>query len=128
MIMAIIWLTVGFIIGFIVRGGNKKSPVKEKYIRRGLYKIQYQVTKGPEEKPAGNIDAVFEIGEIECTDTLSKIEVISVKTNLSEYNNSKVEQDRLISMADNSWIKSSEITWITTVVEKRNNKIDEILN
>ncbi len=126
--MTIIWLTVGFIIGFIVRGSNKKPPVKEKYIRRGLYQTQYQITKGREDRPAGNIDTVFEVGEIECTDTLSKIEVISVKTNLSEYNNSKVEQDRLICMVDNSWIKSSEITWITTVVEKRNNKIDEILN
>ena len=31
-------------------------------------------------------------------------------------------------MIDKSWISSDDITWITTAADKRNKKIDEILN
>jgi len=64
---------------------------------------------------------------LESTDRLSKIEVIEIKSNQSEYN-TDYNKKRLTDMVDKTWVSSSEITWITTAADKRNKKIDEILN
>lgn len=64
---------------------------------------------------------------MESTDKLSKIEVIEIKSNQSEYN-TDYNKKRLTDMVDKTWVISSEITWITTAADKRNKKIDEILN
>jgi hypothetical protein len=120
---AICGIVIGFFIG---RTRSDKKVIEEKYTRRGLYKNEYSISRGGE--PAGTVDVTFEVGELEYTDTLSKVEVISVKTNRSEYNNDKDEQKKMATMIDDSWIESSSINWITTVVQKRNEKIDKILN
>ena len=64
---------------------------------------------------------------MESTDKLSKIEVIEIKSNQSEYN-TDYNKKRLTDMVDKTWVNSSDITWITTAADKRNKKIDEILN
>jgi hypothetical protein len=70
---------------------------------------------------------MYEIGELESTDKLSKIEVIELKSDQSEYN-SEYNKKRLTDMVDKTWVSSDDITWITTAAETRNKKIDKILN
>lgn len=120
----LIGLIIGLPIGFIK--WKKKPTVVEKYSRRGLLHKQYSVTDGATGKKS-TIDCVFEVGELESTDTLSKIEVIDLKPSQSSYN-TDYERKRLSGMVDKSWEKSAEIHWITTTADKRNQKIDEILN
>lgn len=122
-IIGICGILIGFFIGRIK---SDKKVIEEKYTRRGLYKNEYSISRGGQS--AGMVDVTFEVGELESTDTLSKVEVISVKTNRSEYNNDKDEQKKMAAMVDDSWIESVSINWITTVVQKRNEKIDKILN
>ena len=116
----IIGFILGLPIGFIKW---KKKPAIEKYSRRGLLEKSFSV--GMVEKET--VDVLFEIGELESTDTLSKIEVINLKPNKSEYN-SEYNKKRLTDMVDNSWVNSKDITWITTAADTRNKKIDQILN
>ena len=124
----IIGLIVGFITCFIISSTyNKKKKDKEEYVtfpgRRGLYDREYTVTNSNK-----NFETRFEIYEIESTDTLSKVKVISVKSSLSEYNSNDSKYSALVSMIDNSWIPTADIQWITNRPEERNNKIDKILN
>ncbi len=121
-VFTIIGLITGCFIGYQI--GKPKKVVKDKYSRRGLYKSEYSVSIAGVNN--GDVQVVFEVGELESTDTLSKIEVISVKTNRSEYNTSQHEQKKMKTMIDQSWIDSNSIQWITTLAEIRNNKIDEI--
>ena len=118
----LIGLILGLPIGFIK--WNKK-PVVEKYLRRGLLHKQYSVTENNTGR-VSTIECVFEVGELESTDTLSKIEVIDLKPNRSEYN-TDYERKRLTTMVDKSWENSKDIRWITTTADKRNQKIEEIL-
>lgn len=118
----LIGLILGLPIGFIK--WNKK-PVVEKYLRRGLLVKQYSVTENNTGR-VSTIECVFEVGELESTDTLSKIEVIDLKPNRSEYN-TDYERKRLTTMVDKSWENSKDIRWITTTADKRNQKIEEIL-
>jgi len=117
----IIGFILGLPIGFIKW---KKKPAIEKYSRRGLLEKSFSVM-GMVEKET--VDVLFEIGELESTDVLSKIEVINLKPNKSEYN-SEYNKKRLTDMVDNSWVNSKDITWITTAADTRNKKIDQILN
>ena len=50
-----------------------------------------------------------------------------LKSDQSEYN-SEYNKKKLTDMVDKTWVNSSDITWITTAADKRNKKIDEILN
>ena len=119
----LIGLIIGLPIGFIKW---KKNPVVEKYSRRGLLHKQYSVFDGSTGRKS-TIECVFEVGELESTDTLSKIEVIDLKPNQSQYN-TDYERKRLLGMVDKSWETSKDIHWITSAADKRNQKIDEILN
>lgn len=115
-----IGILIGFFVGYLV---GKPKAKDEKYSRRGLYETSYTVNSTSE-----SVEVTFEIGEIEATDTLSKVKVLSVKTNRSEYNNSDMQLRNIKSMINESWIESSKVNWITTVAQKRNEKIDQILN
>ena len=93
--------------------------------RKGLYSTEYTATDrlGKSE----DFGVMFEIEEIDSTDTKSKIKVLNVKTNKSEYNNS-IYRGKLKSMVDESWVDSSSIEWIQSVKRERQEKIDKILN
>ena len=120
----LIGLILGLPVGFIK--WKKKPVVVEKYSRRGLLGKEFSVTNGMTGRKS-TVECNFEIGELELTDTLSKVEVIFVQTNQSEYNTDH-EKKRLTDMVNNTWVNSKDITWITTAVDVRNKKIDEILN
>jgi hypothetical protein len=121
----LIGLIIGLPIGFI-KWKKKPVPVVEKYSRRGLFEKSFSVTDALTTRKS-TVEVVCEIGELESTDRLSKIEVIEIKSNQSEYN-TDYNKKRLTDMVDKTWVISSEITWITTAADKRNKKIDEILN
>ena len=94
------------------------------YLRRGLIKGDYVIT---DPLSTDKINVQFEVGELESTDTRSKVVVISLVTDNSLYNQSEIEKKKLSSMIDMSWVKSSDIEWITSTSDSRNKKIDEIL-
>ena len=127
--MILIGILIGFILGFpigFIKWKKKTVPLVEKYSRRGLFEKSFSVTDALTTRKS-TVEVVCEIGELESTDKLSKIEVIEIKSNQSEYN-TDYNKKRLTDMVDKTWVISSEITWITTAADKRNKKIDEILN
>ena len=127
--MILIDILIGFILGLpigFIKWKKKKVPVVEKYSRRGLLHKNFSITSELTTRTKG-VDVQYEIGELESTDKLSKIEVIELKADQSEYN-SEYNRKRLTDMVDKTWVISDDITWITTAADKRNKKIDEILN
>jgi hypothetical protein len=127
--MIYLGILIGFILGLPIGFIKwKKKPVKvvEKYSRRGLLEKSFSVTDALTTRKS-TVEVVCEIGELESTDKLSKIEVIEIKSNQSEYN-TDYNKKRLTDMVDKTWVSSDDITWITTAADKRNKKIDEILN
>jgi hypothetical protein len=127
--MIYLGILIGFILGLpigFIKWKKKSTPVVEKYSRRGLLHKNFSVTGELTTRTKG-VDVQYEIGELESTDKLSKIEVIVLKADQSEYN-SEYNKKRLLEMVDKTWISSDDITWITTAADKRNKKIDEILN
>jgi hypothetical protein len=127
--MIYLGIIIGFILGLpigFIKWKKKPTPVVEKYSRRGLLQKSFSVTDNLTTRKT-TVDAMYEIGELESTDKLSKIEVIDLKSDQSEYN-TEHNKKRLVDMIDKSWVNSDDITWITTAADKRNKKIDEILN
>ena len=127
--MIFIGILIGFILGLpigFIKWKKKPVQVVEKYSRRGLLQKSFSVTDNLTTRKT-TVDVTYEIGELESTDSLSKIEVIELKSDQSEYN-SEYNKKRLTDMVDKTWVSSSDIIWITTAADKRNKKIDEILN
>lgn len=124
---------IGFIIGLLIGltpsiyyiiKYNKKQPPVEKYQRRGIYNVTYNVTRGDWK---GTTTIQYEIGELECTTDMSKIEVISLISEQSRFNTPD-EKKSFTEHINKSWVDSSEIKWIESVVSERNKKIEQILN
>ena len=128
--MILIGILIGFIlglpIGFIKWKKKTTTPIVEKYNRRGLLNKEFSVTDNITGRKS-TVECNFEIGELESTDELSKIEVIHVQSNQSEYN-TEFNKKRLTEMIDKTWIKSKDIHWITTTADKRNQIIDQVLS
>ena len=127
--MILIGILIGFILGLpigFIKWKKKTIPLVEKYSRRGLLQKNFSVTDNLTTRTK-SVDVQYEIGELESTDKLSKIEVIELKADQSEYN-TDFNKKKLLNMVDKTWVGSDDITWITTAADKRNKKIDEILN
>ena len=127
--MIFLGILIGFILGLpigFIKWKKKSEPVVEKYSRRGLLQKNFSITSELTTRTK-SVDVQYEIGELESTDKLSKIEVIGLKSDQSEYN-SEYNKKKLTDMVDKTWVNSSDITWITTDSEIRNRKIDNILN
>jgi len=128
--MIFLGILIGFIlglpVGFIKWKKKPTPPVVEKYSRRGLLQKNFSVTDNITNRK-NTVDVQYEIGELESTDKLSKIEVIELKADQSEYN-TDYNKKRLLDMVDKTWVSSDDITWITTAADLRNKKIDKILN
>ena len=128
--MIYLGILIGFIlglpVGFIKWKKKPTPPVVEKYSRRGLLQKNFSVTDNITNRK-NTVDVQYEIGELESTDKLSKIEVIELKADQSEYN-TDYNKKRLLDMVDKTWVSSDDITWITTAADLRNKKIDKILN
>lgn len=104
----------------------KRIPTKKKYLRRGIYDHTFEASdsSGKSEK----ISAQFEVGELERTGDKSKIEVIRVTPNQSEYSTEKYK-NKMIDLINHTWIVSSSFDWIEDdISEKRNQKIDQLLS
>ena len=119
----LIGLILGLPIGFIK--WKKKPVVVEKYNRRGILQKEFSTTDGITGRKS-TIEVQYEIGELESTDKLSKIEVISFTPANSEYHTDYYKK-KLTELIDKSWIDSKDINWITTAADKRNQKIDQLL-
>jgi hypothetical protein len=120
----LIGLILGLPVGFIK--WKKKPVVVEKYTRRGILQKEFSSTDNSTGK-VSPIHVQYEIGELESTDKLSKIEVISFTPANSEYHTDYYKR-KLTELIDKSWIDSKEVNWITTAADVRNKKINEILN
>lgn len=127
--MIYLGILIGFILGLpigFIKWKKKSVPVVEKYSRRGLLQKSFSITDQITTRKS-TVEATYEIGELESTDKLSKIEVLELKADQSEYN-TEFNKKRLTDMVDKTWVNSSDITWITTAADTRNKKIDQILN
>ena len=123
-----IWL--GILIGLILGVGStclyflsnsKDNKVKDKFLRRGILTSSYTTVDGR------SFSVQFELGELEKTSTRSKVEVISMTADQSEFN-TDLTKKRIHGMVDNTWIKSEGIEWIEDdLAKKRNDKIEQIL-
>jgi len=121
----LIGLILGLPIGFI-KWKKPRISDDEKYIRRGLLQKKFDVNWIDGTKSM-TVNCHFEVGELESTDTLSKIEVIFMTSGNSEYN-SDFNKKRLTDMINHTWVDSKDIQWITSVAQISNRKIDQILN
>lgn len=131
---------LGLLLGSVIFGvpglllGRKLVKISKimnagpKYIRRGIYQNSYSVRSSGISSgiSTGKVDIQFEIGELESTGELSKVEVISCIPDQSAYNNEK-DKKRFTDMVDGMWINSDRVQWITTIASKRNEKIDQVL-
>ena len=127
--MIFLGILIGFILGLpigFIKWKKKSEPVVEKYSRRGLLQKNFSITSELTTRTK-SVDVQYEIGELESTDKLSKIEVIELKSSQSEYN-TDFNKKKLTDMVNKTWVNSSDITWITTAADVRNKKIDKILN
>lgn len=123
-----IWL--GILVGLILGVGStclyflsnsKDKKVKEKFLRRGIFTNTYTTVDGK------SFNVQFELGELEKTSARSKVEIISMTADQSEFNNDLTKK-RINDMVNNTWIKSEGIEWIEDdLAKKRNDKIEQIL-
>jgi hypothetical protein len=127
--MILIGILIGFILGLpigFIKWKKKTIPVVEKHIRRGILNKEFAIN----DNTSGNKSTVwvqYEIGELESTDKLSKVEVIVLTPNQSEYL-TDFYRKKFTDLIDKSWIESTNINWITTAADVRNKKIDQVLN
>ena len=131
--MTTIFFFVGFITGiFFLKiyqsvKKNKKTTKKSKYSRRGLYTNSYTTSQNGHK--TGEVTVQFEVGELEKTPGMSKVEVINLSTSSAAYNKEGDDRDKIKSMVHNLWIDSSQIEWIEDPIQKmREEKLNEILN
>ena len=131
--MTTVFFFVGFITGiFFLKiyqsvKTNKTKTKKSKYLRRGLYTNSYTTSQNGHK--TGEVTVQFEVGELEKTPGMSKVEVINLSTSNALYNKEGVDRDNMKSMVDNLWLDSSQIEWIEDPIQKmREEKLNEILN
>jgi hypothetical protein len=128
-LIVLIGILIGFILGLpigFIKWKKKTIPVVEKYIRRGILNKEFCINDNTNGKKS-IVYVQYEIGELESTDKLSKVEVIVLTPNQSEYL-TDFYRKKFTDLIDKSWIESTNINWITTTADVRNKKIDQILN
>lgn len=119
------------ILGFVIGNSKEKKETESKqskkeepkYTRRGIWSNGYSGGSGENKK---SFEVQFELGELECTSTKSKVVVISLVSSRSEFNDASTKK-RLSEMVDNTWMLSADIEWIDDTSKMRNDKIDQIL-
>ena len=131
--MTTIFFFVGFITGiFFLKiyqsvKTNKGKTKRSKYLRRGLYRNSYTTSQNGHK--TGEVTVQFEVGELEKTSGMSKVEVVNLSTSSAVYNKEGDDRDKMKSMVHNLWLDSSQIEWIEDPIQKmREEKLNEILN
>lgn len=130
LIGGLIFAVLGFLVGNSKSEETTKSKNKESnYIRRGIWTNGYSTfhSAGGSSKNNDKFKVQFELGEVESTSTKSKVEVISMVSSRSEFNDDSTKE-KIGNMVNNTWIESSDIEWIEDTAKLRNSKIDQILN
>ena len=122
--MIVLGIFIGLVIGILstllIGYLISKKPTKMKILRRGIYTNEY-VNKSD----GSTFSVQFEIGEVERTESKSKVTVLSTVFSDTRYMS---DESGIRKMVENSWIKSSEIEWIKkTTQQERNEKINEVL-
>ena len=126
--MTILLCFIFFVLGattmFFATNKNlfKSNPMKKPIIlRKGLIERSY--TLGTE-----SFSVDFEIGEIERSQTKSKVIVLSIVASNSGINSNSNTMNNLKKFIDNTWISHNLIEWlIEDASVNRNKKINEIL-
>jgi len=125
----LLFFVFGFVVGNSKSEGTKDTKKKEpkkstkEYTRRGIWTNGYSGGSGESKK---KFEVQFELGEVECTSTKSKVEVISMVSSRSEYNDD-ITRKKITEMVNNTWMLSTDIEWIDETAKVRNDKIDQIL-
>jgi len=132
-LIVLIGILIGFILGLpigFIKWKKKTIPVVEKHIRSsgisGILNKEFAINDNTNGKKS-IVYVQYEIGELESTDKLSKVEVIVLTPNQSEYL-TDFYRKKFTDLIDKSWIESTNINWITTTADVRNKKIDQVLN
>lgn len=122
--MIIISLLIGLVLGIMIGVTYSYfSNSKPKFQRRGIYDLSYVVNRY---NYNGKVNIQYEIGEIESTDTKSKVEVISLVSDQQRFNTP--EERKIFKDAINhSWVKSVNIEWIDSKASIRNKKINQVI-
>jgi len=126
--MIFLGILIGFILGLpigFIKWKKKAIPVVEKYIRRGILNKEFRINDNTSGVKS-TVHVQYEIGELESTDKLSKVEVIILTPSQSEYLTDFYKK-KFTDLIDKSWIESANINWITTTADVRNKKIEQIL-
>ena len=125
-IIAIISYSLGLITYFFIDKLNKVSKKEpQKVRRRGIYNKTFNTTEGISKS---SVDCQYELEEIERTKDKSKVRVLSLKPGGSKYLESQWMK-QFKDIINETWIDSNQIDWIEDdLAEKRNQKIDELLN
>jgi hypothetical protein len=125
--MTILFIVISAIFGFLIgrasmgNGKAEKEEISTQYLRRGIIKRTFT------EEDGNKIEVVFEIGEVEyATKTMSKVSVISLKADRSEFNIPS-RKESLRNMIDGSWVDVSDAVWIDDTSKMRNEKIEKII-
>lgn len=126
MIFYLISFVSGFLLGFKIKR-SKKTKVNDN--RRGLLKKEFTSSSpfGKKEE----FEVVFEVEEVESSETRSKVHVIGYVSSKSDYNeegSNNIYKEKVTSMIEGSWILSSQIEWIDSKSKIRMQKIEDILN
>jgi hypothetical protein len=121
-IIAILCFIFGFFIGKITENSKKVEP---QYLRRGISDKVYTLYRDGIKRE--DVHVQIEVGEIERTNTKSKIVSLNLIFDDSSHN-SYGNKEKIKSLMDNSWVESNSIEWIEdNLNDKRNQKIDQIL-
>jgi len=93
------------------------QDIDTEVLRRGILNKEFRINENGGVKSTVHVQ--YEIGELESTDKLSKVEVIVLTPNQSEY---------LTDFYKKKFTDLIDKSWITTTADVRNKKIDQILN
>jgi hypothetical protein len=151
-----IYLLIGFIGGFIVSNmqgfssinknlkllveGQKPQPVQQPTLpskpvpvqlrgtgRKGLMERSLSSTDR-DSKRKTNIDVVYEVYEIERSKDKSKIGILEIQVNQSEYSTDSYKE-MMKNLYENSWIDSKDVEWLDEAPELvRDEKLNDLLN
>lgn len=118
--MTILLCFLFFILGAITMWLSKPSN-KPNILRKGLIERDY--TLGTD-----SFSVDFEVGEIERSQTKSKVIVLSFVASKPSVNSDSITKQNLKKFINNTWVNTSEVEWlIEDASATRDKKINEIL-
>jgi len=130
----IYYFIAGFICSTILFILKRKNTPKDP-ARYGLLSSSFTASDAHQKNVSINIEA--EVMEIESNGTKSKIKIISNKNRHGKMqpaisvDKSAFEDEhwknKLADHLDNTWVKTSDIEWLTNTISERDKKIGEIL-